>query len=123
MEDEKSKFKNDFKKRTYKWVLELIKQLERLPKDMTSDVISRQLIRSATSVVANYIEASAASSRKDFINFFTYSLKSANESKLWITLIIDTKKGSMQEFTSLLNELEEISKILAKSILTLKNRK
>jgi four helix bundle protein len=123
MEEEKLKFKNDFKKRTYNWVLKLIWQIEKLPKDLTSGVISKQLIRSATSVVANYTEASSASSRKDFINFFTYSLKSANESKLWINMLIDTNRGDREEFTVLLDELVEISNILAKSILTLKAKK
>jgi four helix bundle protein len=85
--------------------------------------MGKQLLRSGTSVIANYAEANSASSKKDFINFFTYSLKSANESKLWLSLLKDTNKGDSKELKWLLDELIEISKVLAFSILTLKNKK
>ena len=80
----------------------------------------KQLIRSITSILANYIEAQSASSKKDYINFFYYSLKSANESKVWLCLLKDTNQNNNLE--RYLAELEEISKILASSILTMKNR-
>lgn len=73
--------------------------------------------------MANYVESSSASSRKDFINFFTHSLKSANESKMWISLLKDIAKGDQNELKWLLNELVEISNIIASSILTLKGKK
>jgi len=73
--------------------------------------------------LSNYIEANSASSKKDFINFFTHSLKSANESKVWLTLLRDTNKGDQGELKWLLEELIEISNILASSILTLKGKK
>ena len=86
-------------------------------------VMGKQLLRSGTSILANYIEANSASSRKDFINFFTHSLKSANESKVWLSLLKDTNKGDLKELKWLLDELIEISNILASSILTLKGKK
>ncbi|MFA4818316.1 MAG: four helix bundle protein [Patescibacteria group bacterium] len=123
MENDKLKFKNEFKKRLYSFVLSLIKFIESLSKGAVSDVMGKQLLRSGTSILANYIEANSASSKKDFINFFTHSLKSANESKVWLTLLRDTNKGSKSEVDYLLNELIEIANILASSILTLKNKK
>jgi four helix bundle protein len=123
MENDKSKFKKEFKARLYNWVLRLIKFIDTLPKDTTSQVISKQLIRSGTSVLANYVEADSASSKKDFINFFTHSLKSANESKVWLTLLRDTEKGHSEENGRLITELVEVSNIIASSILTLKGRK
>ena len=93
MQNDSSKFKNEFKKRLYIWVLRLIKLVGKLPKNVVNEVLEKQLLRSSTSVLANYIEANSASSKKDFINFFTYSLKSANESKVWLTLIRDTMDG------------------------------
>jgi len=78
MENDKAKFKNAFKKRLYQWVLRLIKFIDKLPKDSVCSVLGNQLLRSGTSVLANYIEANSASSKKDFINFFTYALKSSN---------------------------------------------
>jgi len=123
MENDSSKFKNDFKKRLYDWVLRLIKFIDNLPKDSVCGVLGKQLLRSGTSVLANYIEANSASSRKDFINFFTHSLKSANESKMWLTLLRDTDKGNQEELSWLLKELIEIANVLASSILTLKGKR
>ena len=123
MENDNLKFKNEFKKRLYNWVLRLIRFIDKLPRDSVCAVMGKQLLRSGTSVLANYIEANSASSKKDFINFFTYALKSANESKVWLTLLRDTDKGDKKELVWLLSELVEISNILASSILTLKGKK
>ena len=123
MENDKEKFKNEFKKRLYNWVLHLIKFIDKLPKSSLTDVMGKQLLRSSTSILANYIEANSASSKKDFINFFTHSLKSSNESKVWLTLLRDTDRGDRKELEWLLKELIEISNILASSILTLKGKK
>ena len=123
MENDNAKFKNEFKKRLYNWVLRLIKFIDKLPKTSVGDIMGKQLLRSGTSVLANYIEANSASSKKDFINFFTHSLKSANESKVWLCLLRDTNKGDKKELEWLLNELGEIANILASSILTLKGKK
>jgi four helix bundle protein len=123
MQNDKLKFKNEFKKRLYDWVLQLIRFIDKLPKDSVCNVMGKQLLRSGTSILANYIEANSASSKKDFINFFTYALKSANESKVWLSLLNDTNKGEKKELNLLLKELIEISNILASSILTLKGKK
>jgi four helix bundle protein len=123
MENDKAKFKNDFKKRLYNFVLRLIKFIDKLPRDSVCQTMGNQLIRSGTSILANYIEANSASSKRDFINFFTHSLKSANESKVWLTLLRDLSKGDKKELEWLLKELIEIANIIASSILTLKGKK
>jgi len=123
MQNDNEKFKVEFKRRLYHWVLRLVKFIDALPKDSVCRIIGDQLLRSGTSVLANYVESSAASSKKDFINFFTYSLKSANESKMWLTLLRDTAKGDKIELEWLLKELIEIANVLGSSILTLKGRK
>ncbi|MFA5838716.1 MAG: four helix bundle protein [Candidatus Paceibacterota bacterium] len=123
MQNDNVKFKNEFKKRLYVWVLSLIKFIDSLPKDSTCSVMGKQLLRSGTSVLANYIEANSASSKKDFINFFTHSLKSSNESKVWLSLLKDTGKGSIESIEKLLKELTEISNIIASGIITLKGKR
>lgn len=123
MQNDNVKFKNEFRQRSYDWALKLIKFIDKLPKDSICNIIGKQLLRSGTSVLANYIEANSASSKKDFINFFTHSLKSANESKIWISLLKDTNKGDQNELKWLSEELTEIANILASSILTLKGKK
>lgn len=74
----------EFNARIKQLMLQLIQFVDMLPHDRVCDVIGRQIIRSGTSIGANYFEAKAASSRKDYTNFFNYSLKSANESIFWV---------------------------------------
>ena len=87
MVNDKSKFKKEFKKRLYNFVLKLIEFLDNLPRDNVSRRIGDQLLRSGTSIIGNYIEGQSASSKKGFTNYFNHSLKSANESKLWLSLL------------------------------------
>lgn len=114
---------NQFKRRLYQFTLRLVSFIEKLPKDRVSYIIADQLLRSGTSIMANYIEAYAASSRRDFTNFFSHSLKSANESKFWIALLRDTGKANKEEANPLLAELDEICRILGSSVLTLRGKK
>ena len=116
-------FSENFKRRIYRLILRLIKFIETLPKnDDLCRVARDQLIRSGTSIGANYIEAIAGSSKKDFTNFLNNSLKSANESKFWLALLRDTGKGDKEEINELLKELIEIANMLAASIRTLKEK-
>jgi four helix bundle protein len=123
MQNEKSKFKNEFKKRLYDFTLRLIAFIDKLPSDNVSKRISDQLLRSGTSILGNYIEGQSASSKKDFINFFNHSLKSANESKLWFAILRDTKRAKSDDVEYFLKDLDEISNIFGSSILTLKGKK
>jgi len=120
--DNKEKTK-ELKRRLYNFVLRLIKFIENLPENRTTRIIGDQLLRSGTSVLGNYIEAQASSSRKDYTNFINHSLKSANESKVWLAIIRDMNYGDKSEANWLLKELDEFSKIFASTILTLKGRK
>jgi four helix bundle protein len=123
MQNYKEKIKKEFKKRLYDFTLRLIKFLDKLPDDNVSRRIGDQLLRSGTSIIANYIEGQAASSKKDFTKYFNISLKSANESKLWLAILRDSKRTKAEDVSWFLNELDEIAKIFASSILTLKGRK
>jgi four helix bundle protein len=123
MQNDESKFKNEFKKRLYNFTLKLIEFLDRLPQDNVSRRIGGQLLRSGTGIIGNYTEGQAASSRKDFTNFFNTSLKSTNESKLWFALRRDSKRAKPEEAAWFLNELNEIANIFGSSILTLKGKR
>jgi four helix bundle protein len=79
-----------------------------------------QLVRSATSIGANVIEAKSGNSKKNMISYFTIALRSANETKYWLCLVRDTTEVEKTRIAELLNEANEISKIIAKSIITLK---
>ena len=123
MQNDKLKFKKEFKERLYRFVLKLIKLIEKLPKDRVCFILGDQLLRSGTSIISNYIEGQAASSKRDFIKYFEISLKSVNESKVWIALLKDTGKIKEDEAQWFLDELKEFGNIFASSILTLKGKK
>jgi len=101
---DKEKFKKEFAKRIYRFILKLIKFIDKLDKrDSTCRVIGHnQLMKSGTSLGGNYFEAQSASSRKDFANYFTIALKSSNESKFWLIILRDASKCNRDEANELL---------------------
>jgi four helix bundle protein len=123
MQNDNAKFKTELKKRLYGFTLRLIEFLDKLPNDNVSKRLGDQLLRSGTSIIGNFVEGQAASSRKEFINFLNISLKSANESKLWFALLRDSRRTKSQDVAWFLKELGEIANIFASSILTLKRKR
>ena len=123
MKIDKENLKNEFKKRLYQFTLRLIEFIDNLPSDNVSRRIGDQLLRSGTSIIGNFVEGQSASSKKDFTNYFHNSLKSSNESKLWLALLRDTGRAKAADVKWFLAELDEISKIFGSSILTMKGKK
>lgn len=113
---------NDLKQRAYRYSIELIRFLDSLGKDLSSQIIAKQLLRSGTSIGANLIEAHGANGKKDFANFFNHALKSANETKYWLGLLRDAKKVSGSQISSLLQEAIELAKIIAASLITIRGK-
>ena len=122
MQNRSSNFKIVLKERSFKYAISIINFVDPLPKDASTKIITNQLLRSETSVGANITEAQAASSKKDFINFLNHALKSANESFYWLSLLMEAKRINNSKIHSLLSETQELAKILASCILTLKNK-
>jgi len=124
MQNNNLKLKTDLKKRSYIHALKIMQYIDGLDKkDLSIEVISKQLLRSSTSIGANIVEAQAGRTKRDFTNFFTHALKSANESKFWLGLLRDSHKANPQKTKQLLQETIEIANMLGSSILTLKGRK
>jgi four helix bundle protein len=123
MQNQNLKLKTDLKHRAYQYSIKIIEFLDTLPKDVSTEVITKQLLRSATSIGANIVEAKGASSKRDFTNFFSHSLKSANESLYWLGLLRDGKKMNNPQIEYLLNETKELANMLGSSILTLKGKR
>jgi len=111
------------KYRAYKFSIKIIKFVSSFPNKRIFWIISDQLIRAATSIGANIIEAQAASSKKDFIKFYEIALKSANETKYWLGILRDATDIDKKEINELLRETDEIAKILGASLLTLKGKR
>ena len=123
MQNQNLKLKTDLKHRAYQYSIKIIEFLDTLPKDVSTGIITKQLLRSATSIGANIVEAKGASSKRDFTNFFSHSLKSANESLYWLGLLRDGKKMNNPQIEYLLNETKELANMLGSSILTLKGKR
>lgn len=126
MANDKEKQKQEFKIRIYKYVLRLVKFLSNFPHVPVLREIISQLMRSGTSIGANYFEAQSASSKKDYQNFFNHSLKSANETLFWLAVLKDSgllPQNIRQECDWLLQETKELAKIFASSIITLKGKR
>jgi len=109
MQSQNSKVKTELKYRAYKYSIAIIEFLDSLPKNVSTTVITNQLLRSATSIGANVVEAKGASSKRDFTNFFNHALKSANESLYWLGLLRDAKKMNDSRLAYLLNETKELA--------------
>ena len=113
---------NSTQNRCYRFSLGVIHLTNDLPNKRSSWVITDQVIRSATSIGANIIEAKSASSRKDFRNFFEIALKSANETEYWLELLGGAELAEKEKIEKLQKELKEISNIIGKSVITLKSK-
>ena len=81
-----------------------------------------QLIEAATSIGANIVEAKSSSSKKEFIKYYEIALKSANETKYWLCLFRDALKCDKEKTYVLMREADELSKMLASSLLTMKGK-
>ena len=111
------------KDRTFEYSLNVINLIRKIGKnDFAGQIVARQLVRSATSIGANIIEAQAASSKKDFANYFQIALKSANESIYWLELLDKGKILGDNQIKPLIEETKIICKIIAKSIITIKGK-
>ncbi len=123
MQNEKEKFKEDFIRRLIRFSIRILKFCEKMKVKRILWSIIDQLIRSATSIGANVVEAKSSSSRKDYLRFFEIALKSANETKYWLILIRESMPEFKAETKQLLKEADEISKVIGASVLTLKGKK
>jgi len=113
----------DIKYRCYLFSLMVIRFLKAGKWDSLSMVIVKQLMRSASSVGANVFEAKNSSSRIEFKRYYEIALKSCNESKYWICLLRDGFDKKDEELSNILKEADEISRILAASVIKLKKNK
>jgi four helix bundle protein len=113
----------DLKLRTKEFALNTIRTLQLIPFSTTSSILSRQLIRSATSVGANYRSALRAKSKADFIAKLAIAQEEADECCYWIDLIIDLKIADPEKSHFLFKEANELTAILSASSKTAKSNR
>lgn len=117
---EESKNENIIVQLTFQFSLEIIEYCELLESNKKF-VISRQLLRSGTSIGANVREAQHAESRADFIHKIKIALKEVEETEYWIELCQNA--NSYPNHDKLLNQISPIKKILSKIVITSKSKK
>lgn len=110
-------------KKSLDFAARIVKLNRYLVNEKKETVISKQIIRSGTSIGANANEAIYGSSKADFIAKLQISLKETAETEYWIRLLIKTDYISEQEGNSLLNDCLEIKRILISSLKTAKENK
>ncbi len=113
----------EFKDRTKKFGLRVIRLVESLPKTRTADIPGRQLLRSATSVGANYRAACRGKSTADVIAKLSIVEEESDESMFWMELIVDAKLVPASRLTDLVKEGNEIVAMTVASIKTLRQRR
>jgi four helix bundle protein len=112
----------NLQRRTKQFALQVVKFCENLVKDETSAVLGRQLLRSGTSVGANYRAVCRAKSKADFISKFGTVLEEADESAFWIELLVDSGKTNSESAGPLLREANELVAISIASINTARGK-
>jgi len=110
------------KDKSYKFALRIIKLYMYLSKEIKEFVLSKQILRSGTSIGANIEEANQAQSKLDFIHKLSIALKEAAETNYWLRLLRDSKLIEQKLADSFLKDCEELQKMLTSSIKTSKKK-
>jgi len=108
---------NLIKNKTYEFALDIIRLYVELRKQKEF-VLSKQLLRSGTSIGANVEDATAAQSRKDFISKMSIASKEARETNYWLRLFRDSELCLGIDFSNLIKESDEIIRILTAIVKT-----
>ncbi|MEI6507353.1 MAG: four helix bundle protein [Bacteroidota bacterium] len=104
---------NPVAEKSYKFALSIIKLYKFLISEKKEFVLSKQLLRSGTSIGALIKEAEHAQSKPDFLNKMNIALKEANESSYWLMLLKDSEYILENEFETIKQECEELIRLLA----------
>jgi len=123
MMKEKESKKFDLRDRLIQYSVRIIKVSEQLPNTTTGKHISLQILRSGTSIAANYGEAQSAESRADFIHKLKLSLKELRETDVWLRIISEARLiEPALKLSLLLQETNELISIIFKSIDTARKK-
>ena len=113
----------DLKNRTKAYALRIIKLYQALPKNSEAQVLGKQILRSGTSVGAQYREACRAKSQADFISKMEGSLQELDETGYWLELLVESNIVSAERLTDLQKENDELTAIFVASVKTAKKNR
>jgi len=112
----------ELKKRFRDFSIRIVKMVDAMPQTISSNAIAKQVVRSGTSPYANYRAACLGKSDKDFLNKLKMVEEELDETGQWLDIIIATELLPQHRVQSLYDESQELQKIIAKSILTMKRK-
>ncbi|HNB70990.1 MAG TPA: four helix bundle protein [Acidobacteriota bacterium] len=115
------KERQDLKKRTREFALRVIRLFAALPGSVEAQVLGKQVLRSGTSVGAQYRESVRAKSDADFVSKIEGALQELEETQYWLELIGDAEIISVQRLTPLIQEAEELTAIFVSMVKAVKN--
>ena len=113
----------DIADRLLDFAARIVKLADALPKSGAGKYICGQVVRSGTSAGANYEEARGAESHADFVHKLGISLKELRETRYWLRVIARTQLIAPTRTNDIIQEVDELCRIVGKSILTVKQRK
>jgi four helix bundle protein len=113
---------NVIQEKSFRFAVRIIKLYKYLCEEKKEFVLSKQILRSGTSIGANVEEAIAGQTDKDFIAKISIAQKEARETRYWLKLMIETDFLTAELCETLLQDIEEINKIIAKILLTMKSK-
>jgi len=113
---------NIIQQRSFAFAVRVVNLYKYLTVEKKEFVLSKQLLRSGTSIGANIEESIGGQSDRDFLSKLSIAYKEARESMYWLKLLQATNYLTNEEANSLLNDVEEICKILGKIQITIKKR-
>ena len=111
-----------FKSRTKKLAVAIIKEVEKLPRSLAADVIGKQLVRSGTSIGANYRAACRAKSSADMINKMKIVEEESDETEYWLEILVEAGLVPQNQIASIYKETDEILAMTVASLKTLRAR-
>ena len=109
---------DELKQRTKTFAVEIVKFARKLPNDVASDQILRQLVRSGTAVGSNYRASCRGKSRADFVSKMTTVEEEADETLFWLEVLVDTDTVPRKAVATLMDEAEQLLRIVVASIKT-----
>ncbi|MHB1178647.1 MAG: four helix bundle protein [Daejeonella sp.] len=112
---------NVIQKKTFQFAIRIVNAYKYLVKEKHEYVLSKQLLRSGTSIGANIEEGIGAQSRADFISKLSISYKEARETYYWLRLLLGTGYLNNEMAASLMDDITEICKILARIKISMKS--
>jgi four helix bundle protein len=104
--------------KSFAFAVRMVKLAQFMQKERGESVLSRQVLRSGTSIGANVEEAQAAQSRKDFISKMAIASKESHETRYWLRLFKETNQLDVKHVDSLLDDCEELIRLLTAIVKT-----